>query len=1143
MQKRIPAFLTGFLLLTVFGIQQSSAQYCVPDYYTGTGSGDYCDGFELGDISNFTGPGLDYNDYTDLSTLLIPGLSYTLTIYNCPSYTEYYAVWIDWDQNEIFATSEKLGGADIIISAGGTGTITFTVPVTAVSGTTRLRLRCVYYPPGAISACATTYSYGEVEDYSVFIPTPTDYNVGVTDIDMETACGLGMENITVTVTNIGEESVSDFDISYYYDDPVSGLSGTVTEAYAGSPIPSFGSVDYTFTTPADLSNVGDYTLWAFTSMDLDTVPADDTTFVTFTNIPVISTFPYFEDFEEGTAGWTQYGISSSWELGSPSAAIISGAPPATPGSENSWATNVDGNYNSYETSYVESPCMDFSSLVLPYMELDIWWDTYAFNDGAQLEYSTDAGATWTLLGDIGTGDNWYTTYGYSLGYDPMIPGYEPGWVGSGGGWKTAHHDIAFLAGESSVKIRIKFASTWYPIYNGIAFDNILIQDPLPDDVAVTAFASPMSAVDLSASEVVAVEITNLGTNTQTSIPVRYQVDGGAVVSETWTGSLAAGETTVYSFSVPYDMSSDGDYNYCAWTALPGDEDISNDTLCDIIKNLAPISGTEAYYIHLSTTDPFSSSDNVDKMDEVFGDGGWIEEYFDTMDPDEIFDEGTCFIYLEGGGSTAIEFATFLTNNGATVENWVASGGNLFLNAAPEEGGNINVGFGSTSFLYPNYIYYAESTEPDFDIISTPYTPVGTDWTGWWYNFAHAKITGTGLTKLIEDYYTPSTAICSFKEWGDGMVVFGTMTPAEYCSPIDEVGNIRKNIFELLKYCSPVDVGVVDLILPEDGCGLGTEETIEVAIENFGPTAVSSLTVKYVLDGGPVVTEVATVVVDPGGTEYYTFDATGDFSALGTHTLEVWTDIYVDQDHSNDTLYLELETLEAAVVDLGDDKDVCDSVSLDALNPGMFYYWNTGETTQVITATEPGDYWVLVTHPVTGCVKSDTVEVDLTYTPDASFDFTMSGYTLDFINTSSPGADYTWYFGDGGISSEDAPVHTFGVGVYTVVLVAENNCGYSAFDTIIYVGVDAIDAASLENMVLLYPNPSMGTSVLNIHLDQAEDLRYEIYNATGQLVSSRNLGMVSRINETIHLEDQPSGIYQVKVFAGEEQVSKDLIIIR
>ena len=46
---------------------------------------------------------------------------------------------------------------------------------------------------------------------------------------------------------------------------------------------------------------------------------------------------------------------------------------------------------------------------------------------------------------------------------------------------------------------------------------------------------------------------------------------------------------------------------------------------------------------------------------------------------------------------------------------------------------------------------------------------------------------------------------------------------------------------------------------------------------------------------------------------------------------------------------------------------------------MFYYWNTMKP-RVITATEPGDYWCTgFTHPVTGCVKSDTVEVDLTYT--------------------------------------------------------------------------------------------------------------------------------------------------------------------
>ena len=187
-----------------------------------------------------------------------------------PSYTEYYAVWIDWDQNEIFATSENW----VVLTS---------LFQQVVRAPLRLQFRlqqCQELPVCAFVACtalrelsvpATTYSYGEVEDYSVFIPNPTDYNVGVTDMNMETACGLGMENITVTVTNIGEESVSDFDIeSYYYDDPVSGLSGTVTGNLRRSPIPSFGSVDYTFYYPGRPSKCGRLYTLHFTSMDLDT---------------------------------------------------------------------------------------------------------------------------------------------------------------------------------------------------------------------------------------------------------------------------------------------------------------------------------------------------------------------------------------------------------------------------------------------------------------------------------------------------------------------------------------------------------------------------------------------------------------------------------------------------------------------------------------------------------------------------------------------------------------------------------------------------------------------------------------------------------------------------------------------------------
>ncbi|MFN3939194.1 MAG: hypothetical protein ACK4IY_01320, partial [Chitinophagales bacterium] len=135
--------------------------------------------------------------------------------------------------------------------------------------------------------------------------------------------------------------------------------------------------------------------------------------------------------------------------------------------------------------------------------------------------------------------------------------------------------------------------------------------------------------------------------------------------------------------------------------------------------------------------------------------------------DDVFNENTCFVYLEGGAYTANEFKTFLNSNISDIENWVASGGNLILNAAPWEGSNIDLGFDGTVLNYPNYVYTAEKSTA-FAIFEGPHLPVGSVYYGWWYNFAHAKITGTGLTKLIEDYYTPSTAVLSFKEWGDGM---------------------------------------------------------------------------------------------------------------------------------------------------------------------------------------------------------------------------------------------------------------------------------------------------------------------------------------------------------------------------------------
>ncbi|HNF70231.1 MAG TPA: hypothetical protein PLL28_12705, partial [Chitinophagales bacterium] len=107
------------LSLGMLSVGNLKAQYCIPDYTIGTGDGDYIDGVVLGDISNFSGMGDEYNDYTDLSTLLNPGSTYDLEVYNTPSWPENYAAWIDWNQDEVFSDDERLNPIDLELTAGG----------------------------------------------------------------------------------------------------------------------------------------------------------------------------------------------------------------------------------------------------------------------------------------------------------------------------------------------------------------------------------------------------------------------------------------------------------------------------------------------------------------------------------------------------------------------------------------------------------------------------------------------------------------------------------------------------------------------------------------------------------------------------------------------------------------------------------------------------------------------------------------------------------------------------------------------------------------------------------------------------------------------------------------------------------------
>ncbi|NQU80596.1 MAG: immunoglobulin domain-containing protein, partial [Bacteroidetes bacterium] len=108
---------------------------------------------------------------------------------------------------------------------------------------------------------------------------------------------------------------------------------------------------------------------------------------------IISSFPYSEDFESGSGSWRTGGSNSSWQLGNPAGPTINSA---TSGST-VWVTNLTGNYNPDEVSYIISPRFNLSGLNYPKIEFNIWWDAEGFYDGANFQYKEAAGE-WKTLG-------------------------------------------------------------------------------------------------------------------------------------------------------------------------------------------------------------------------------------------------------------------------------------------------------------------------------------------------------------------------------------------------------------------------------------------------------------------------------------------------------------------------------------------------------------------------------------------------------------------------------------------------------------------------------------------------------------------------------------------------------------------------
>ena len=147
----------------VGGAYGAPAEYC--NSASTNINDEYISRVQLGTIDNSSGAQF-YSDFTNQSTNLMEGQSYTITVtptWTGQSFSEGYAVWIDYNDDQDFNDAGEL----VWSKAASTNTPnsgTFTVPSETAVTAVRIRVSMKY---NGIPAACETFNYGEVEDYTV----------------------------------------------------------------------------------------------------------------------------------------------------------------------------------------------------------------------------------------------------------------------------------------------------------------------------------------------------------------------------------------------------------------------------------------------------------------------------------------------------------------------------------------------------------------------------------------------------------------------------------------------------------------------------------------------------------------------------------------------------------------------------------------------------------------------------------------------------------------------------------------------------------------------------------------------------------------------------------------------------------------
>ncbi len=140
---------------------------------------------------------------------------------------------------------------------------------------------------------------------------------------------------------------------------------------------------------------------------------------------------------------------------------------------NSWVTGLTGNYVNNSHSILYTPVYNFATAGTYTIRFWSRFDTENQWDGFRVEYSTNKGSSWNILGAVSA--NWYNFANTSQA--TSFPINEPYFTGNNSTWTEYSTDISSLAGNSNVSFRFVFKSDGSVTSPGVAIDDFQVDGP------------------------------------------------------------------------------------------------------------------------------------------------------------------------------------------------------------------------------------------------------------------------------------------------------------------------------------------------------------------------------------------------------------------------------------------------------------------------------------------------------------------------------------------------------------------------------------------------------------------------------------------------------------------------------------------